>query len=147
MARLTTIGYETATLSDVIERLRAAEIAVLVDVRAVASSRRPGFSKTMLAASLEEAGIAYRHLRRLGTPKAGREAARSGRFAEMRAIFAHHLAGAEAQAELAQAIDLARRESTALLCYEADPSHCHRAIIADHISEAIGCDVEHLRAG
>lgn len=141
---LATIGYETSRLGDVIGRLRAADVALLLDVRAIASSRRPGFSKTMLAASLEEAGIAYRHLRGLGTPKAGREAARSGRFADMRAIFEQHLLGVDARAQLDEAIELARRNATALLCYEADPSHCHRAIIADRISAAIGCDVEHL---
>ncbi|HEY5072119.1 MAG TPA: DUF488 family protein [Caulobacteraceae bacterium] len=44
-------------------------------MRAVAASRRPGFSKTILAASLSEAGLAYRHPRALGTAKSGRDAA------------------------------------------------------------------------
>src|SRR3954447_16855072 len=104
--RLSTIGYERATLSDVIGRLKAAGVDVVVDVRAVAASRRPGFSKTMLAASLSEAGVDYVHLRALGTPKAGREAARKGRIAEMRAIFEGHLAEPAAQAELARAREI-----------------------------------------
>ncbi len=88
---LATLGYEGQTQAGVIARLRAAGVALLVDVRAIAASRRAGFSKTLLASSLEEAGIAYLHLRDLGTPKPGREAARAGRVAEMRAIYADAL--------------------------------------------------------
>ena len=50
--KLATIGYERATQADVIARLKAAGVEVLIDVRAVAASRRAGFSKTLLAASL-----------------------------------------------------------------------------------------------
>ena len=67
-----TIGYEGATQADVIARLKAAGVRTLVDVRAVAASRRAGFSKTILGESLKAAGIDYVHLRGLGTPKAGR---------------------------------------------------------------------------
>lgn len=141
---LSTIGYEAATLAQVIDRLKGAGVSMVLDVRAVAASRRPGFSKTMLAASLAEAGIAYRHLRGLGTPKAGRAAARAGRFAEMRTIFAAHMEEPEARGQLAEAIDLAAGRPVALLCYEADAAHCHRAIIADQISASLGCQVVHL---
>ena len=133
MNRLCTIGYEGATLPDVIHRLRQAGVRLVIDVRAVAASRRPGFSKTALAASLAEAGIDYAHLRALGTPKAGREAARAGRTQEMAAIFAAHLAQPEAQLALAQATDLARATPAALLCFEADPARCHRRILADQL--------------
>ena len=103
MKPLATIGYEAATQDAVIDRLKAAGVEMLVDVRAVAASRRAGFSKTVLAASLAEAGIGYVHLRQLGTPKPGREAARKGRIAEMTAIFEEHLAEPAAQLELAAA--------------------------------------------
>src|ERR1035437_10077396 len=98
MPRLYTIGYEQASLDQVIGALKAAGVAVVVDVRAVAASRRPGFSKTMLGASLKAEGVDYVHLRALGTPKAGREAARAGRTAQMRAIFEAHLGGAGGRA-------------------------------------------------
>ena len=103
-----TIGYEGATPDRLIASLKDAGVRVLVDVRALANSRRPGFAKTALTASLEAAGIGYLHLRALGTPAEGRAAARSGRPAEMRRIFAAHLAGTEAQAALANLSDLAR---------------------------------------
>lgn len=142
--RLSTIGYERATLPDVIGRLKAAGVEVVVDVRAVAASRRPGFSKSMLAASLAEAGVDYVHLRALGTPKAGREAARKGRVAEMRQIFAGHMAEPQAQAELARATEIAADRKAALLCYEAEACNCHRRIVADRICETLNCEVEDL---
>ena len=141
---LATIGYENATLERVIGRLKDAAVELVIDVRAIAASRRPGFSKTALAASLDEAGIAYRHLRTLGTPKAGREAARAGRVAEMRAIFEGWLEEPIAQAALMEAQDLATSRRSALLCYEADAAGCHRRIVAEHISGRTGCDVVDL---
>jgi uncharacterized protein (DUF488 family) len=142
--KLSTIGYERATLPDVIGRLKAAGVEVVVDVRAVASSRRPGFSKTVLAASLAEAGVDYVHLRALGTPKAGRQAARAGRTAEMREIFEGHMAEPEAQAELARATGIAAERPVALLCYEAEACGCHRRIVAERICERLACEVVDL---
>lgn len=144
MKPLATIGYEAATQDAVIDRLKAAGVELLVDVRAVAASRRAGFSKTVLAASLAEAGIGYVHLRQLGTPKPGREAARKGRIAEMTSIFEEHLAEPAAQLELAAAKELAAERKIALLCFEADHRGCHRKILADRICEDLGCAMEHL---
>jgi uncharacterized protein (DUF488 family) len=141
---LATIGYEKATLPDVIGRLQAAGVKVVIDVRAVAASRRAGFSKTLLSGSLAEAGIAYRHLRALGTPKAGRQAARAGRTGEMHAIFEEQLATPEAQLQLAEAIEIAAETRAALLCFEADAKDCHRRIVAERISERTGVEVVDL---
>ena len=143
-AVLSTIGYERATLDEVIGRLKAAQVDIVIDVRAVASSRRAGFSKTILGASLRAAGVDYLHLRPLGTPKAGRQAARAGHTAEMRRIFEAHLKEPEAQLALAQAVEIAAARKAALLCYEADAKDCHRAIVADRIRGVIGCEVEDL---
>ena len=142
--KLATIGYERATLPEVIGRLKAAGVEVLIDVRAVAASRRAGFSKTLLSASLNAEGIGYVHLRELGTPKPGRIAARAGRVAEMHAIFKDHMAEPAAQLELARAKEIAAGKKTALLCYEAEASVCHRTILADQICEALGCEIENL---
>ena len=142
--KLATIGYEQATQAAVIDKLKAAGVEVVVDVRAVASSRRAGFSKTLLAASLNEAGIGYVHLRQLGTPKPGREAARKGKVAEMHEIFRAHMVDPAAQLELAKATDIVREKKTALLCYEADACGCHRTILAGWICDELGCEIENL---
>ena len=141
MNPLATIGYERASLDEVIAGLKAAKVDVVIDVRAVASSRRAGFSKTLLAASLDEAGIDYLHLRALGTPKAGRQAARAGRIDEMRRIFQDHMQEPEAQLALARAVEVAAERRAALLCYEADAAGCHRRIVASDIHDRIGCPV------
>ena len=143
-AVLSTIGYEAATLPEVIAKLKAAGVEIVVDVRAVASSRRAGFSKTILRNSLEAEGIAYEHLRGLGTPKAGREAARKGRIAEMEAIFTEHMKTPEAQDGLAKAIAIARDQHAALLCYEACAAGCHRRIVAEQVRTVTGCEVADL---
>jgi uncharacterized protein (DUF488 family) len=142
--KLRTIGYEAATQSAVIACLKGAGVEVVIDLRAVASSRRAGFSKTLLAASLAEAGIGYVHLRALGTPKAGRQAVRAGHVAEMEAIYAAHLQEPQAQLQLAEALEIARERTAALLCYEADPAHCHRRIVAGLLMQAGTFELEDL---
>ncbi len=136
-----TIGYEEATPARLLESLKGAGVTTLVDVRALANSRRPGFAKRALSAALAEAGIAYRHLPALGTPAEGRLAVREGRPEVMQRIFAAKLAGVEAQAALAGLADQARRETICLLCLEADPRRCHRTLVA----EAVGLPIAHLQ--
>jgi uncharacterized protein (DUF488 family) len=135
-----TVGYENATPDRLVTALREAGIATVVDVRALANSRRPGFAKRALSAALAEAGIGYLHLPALGTPASGRQAARSGKPEVMRRIFAAHLAGTEAQAALSGLAEQARREPVCLLCLEADPANCHRTLVA----EAVGLPIRHL---
>lgn len=144
MQPIATIGYEKATLDNVIGRLKAGGVDLIVDVRAVASSRRAGFSKTLLAASLEEAGIGYRHLRDLGTPKAGRQAARAGRTAEMHAIFNEHMLETTSQLALETAIQIASANRACLLCFEHDWRGCHRTLVAERIIARTGQPVLHL---
>ena len=124
--RIFTIGYEGATQDQVIAALRQAGVERVIDVRAVPLSRKPGFSKNVLAAGLKEAGILYVHLKALGTPPAGREAARKGRWEEMIRIYAAQLETPEAGAQAAQMISLAEERPSALLCFERDPASCHR---------------------
>ncbi len=144
MDPVATIGYERAPQGEVIARLKAAGVDLLIDVRAIAASRRAGFSKTLLAGSLHDAGIDYLHLRDLGTPKDGRIAARAGRVKEMHAIFERHLEEPVAQLALLEAAEIATRRKAALLCYEAEAAICHRRIVADLISERTGVEIVDL---
>lgn len=142
--KLFTIGYEGEPQAAVIERLKAAGVEVVADVRAVAASRRAGFSKTILGTSLKEAGIDYVHLRPLGTPKAGRDAARKGRIGEMREIFAGHMAEPTSEAAFQLLRRLAAERKTALLCFEADHAGCHRAALAERLAAGDGFEVVNL---
>lgn len=146
MPTVATIGYEGATVPQVLDALRAADVDLLVDVRAVASSRRPGFSKTALAANLNGVGIDYLHLRGLGTPADGRAAARAGRHDEMQAIFREHLATPTAHGQLEELAGLIEAgKKVALLCFEADPAHCHRTLVADALGALVPVEIAHLR--
>lgn len=133
MKPLFTIGYESKTVDEFLGELAAAHVELLIDVRAIAASRRPGFSKTALRNGLAERGIDYLHLRPLGTPAAGRQAARAGRTAEMRAIYADQLETPEALVALEQALDAAGERRSALLCFEKEAPVCHRAMLAERM--------------
>jgi uncharacterized protein (DUF488 family) len=145
--KLFTIGYEQAPQKAVLDELADAGVKLLVDVRAVTSSRRPGFSKNQLAASLDERGIAYVHLAGLGTPKEGRLAARSGKYDLLHKIFAKHLKTPQAREELDELSALVKKAGPiCLLCYERDHAHCHRQWIAEIIEERDGVRIENLAA-
>jgi uncharacterized protein (DUF488 family) len=143
--KLATIGYQGATPDGFLRALKEARIELLVDIRAVASSRRPGFSKTKLSANVGEAGIDYLHFRALGTPADGRAAARAGKHPEMRKIFLAHMATTDAQDALDDLTEIVRSgRRVCLLCFEADPLHCHRNIVADMVAKKLGVEITHL---
>lgn len=144
VTKLFTIGYEKVGQADFVAALKAAKVKTLVDVREVANSRRAGFSKKSLAAALDEAGIAYIHMKSLGTPKLGREAARKGDTPTMTRIFEAKLVEPESQLALAETADLAKRNRTCIMCLEHDWRSCHRAIVARHIEDEFGLTPEHL---
>jgi uncharacterized protein (DUF488 family) len=141
---LLTIGYEGCTIDDVLMTLRGARVGLLIDVRAVAASRKPGFSKRQLAAGLDRVGIGYIHLQRLGTPKPGRDAVRAGHPERMVPIFSAHMETPEAQWALAEAKALALEGRCCLLCFERDHQHCHRHLVAEMVATETGQVVEHL---
>ncbi|HZL41343.1 MAG TPA: DUF488 domain-containing protein [Pseudolabrys sp.] len=128
-----------------LDELKRAKVDLLVDTRAVAASRRPGFSKRQLAASLDEAGIAYIHLQKLGTPAAGRAAAKSGDLDTLWHIYDKHIKTRQAQealGELAALIKTGKR--VALLCYCRDPKACHRSRIVANVKKRMPVQVEDL---
>ena len=145
--RLFTVGYEQTPAKAVLDELQQAGVKLLVDVRAVAASRRPGFSKKQLAAGLDERGIGYVHLRGLGTPKDGRDAARGGKYDQLRKIYRAHLKTPQAKEELDELAALVKKAGpVCILCYERDHQHCHRQWIAEIISDRDGVRVENLVA-
>ncbi len=135
--RIYTIGYEGVTSAEFTAALTAAGVRRVIDVRALPLSRRPGFSKTPLAGALKEAGIDYVHLKPLGTPKRGRDAAKKGDVATLRAVYDEQLALPEAQVAAARMLELAAERPSALVCYERDPCHCHRTLLLEAVGEGV----------
>lgn len=131
MRNIYTIGYEGTDIDRLVATLKAVGVKVLADVRAVAISRKKGFSKNSLRARLEAEGISYFHFVDLGDPKPGREAARAGKYDVFRKIYNDHLTTAASQAALSALREMCLVQSTCLLCFERDPITCHRSIVAD----------------
>ena len=142
---LFTIGYEGATQGAVLDALRRNKIALLVDVRAVAASRKPGFYKRQVAPARDEHGIAYLHLQKLGTPAEGRQAARKGDADTMLRIYEKHLKTHDAREAMDELVALAASgRRICLLCFERDANHCHRRRIAEIVRQRTGVSVRNL---
>jgi uncharacterized protein (DUF488 family) len=142
---LFTIGYEQSTPEAVLGELKRAKVKLLVDTRAVAASRKRGFSKRQLAAALDQAGIGYIHLQKLGTPTEGRNAARSGDLDKLWRVYAKHLKTPEAIEAMGELVGLVKKgKAICLLCFERDPQHCHRSRIAEIVNERTGATVKDL---
>lgn len=139
-----TIGYEGATMDSFLAALGQAGVRQVIDVRQLPLSRRPGFSKAPLAAALKERGIGYVHLKALGTPKPGRDAAKKGDRATLATVYAGQLELPEAQAQAARMRELIAEMPSALLCFERDPAVCHRTLLI--AAEGEGVEVEDLFA-
>ena len=119
--KLYTLGYERAAIEDFIATLKAADIERVIDVREYPLSRRKGFSKNVLQNVYIANDIEYVHLKGLGDPKEGREAARAGDHQKFAHIFNEHMKTAQAVADLKTAIDLVTSKVSCLLCYEREP--------------------------
>ena len=140
---LFTIGYEKAKPDAVLGELKRAKVKLLVDARAVAASRRPGFSKRQLAATLDEEGIGYLHLQKLGTPDEGRQAARAGKLDTLWRIYAKHLKTPEAVEAMDALVAIVKSgQAVCVLCYERDKACCHRSRIAEIVRQRTGVAVE-----
>ncbi len=139
-----TIGYERATPKTLLVALEQAKVQTLIDVRELPASRRPGFSKKALSLALATRGIAYEHLRGLGTPKEGREANKRGDMTTFWRIVDEKLATDEAQADLQRARALVAQGTVCLLCLEADHTTCHRDRVAGILAKATTEAVTHL---
>jgi uncharacterized protein (DUF488 family) len=130
-----TIGYEGAELDRFLAALQDAGVATLADVRAVALSRKRGFSKSALRDALAGRDIGYEHFRALGTPKEGRQAARAGDGELMRRIYCQEVLDTQpAQDAFEELAALAQAKPICLLCFERDPANCHRRILAQRLA-------------
>ena len=144
-SKIFTIGYEKAKPAAVMAELKRARVKLLVDTRAVAASRKAGFSKKQLATGLDDEGIGYLHLQKLGTPDEGRQAAHSGKMDVMWRIYAKHLKTPEAIEAMDELVSIVKSGQTVcLLCFEHDQACCHRSKIAQVVRARTGVQVVDL---
>lgn len=143
-AELMTIGYEGASINDFVATLKAAQVTRFIDIREVPLSRKKGFSKRALCDAVEAAGITYEHVKSLGDPKPGRDAAKAGDYSKFKKIFSRHLASEPAQQALDSVISVATEGGACLLCFEKYHKECHRTIVADEIGKRAGVSIKHI---
>ena len=140
-----TIGYEGIDIQQFFTLLKGHDIETIVDVRELPLSRKPGFSKKLLAAALNLSGLEYIHLANLGCPKPIRDLYRfDANWRRYKEGFLKYLNTQEDAIEDLAA--LAGSSSCALLCFEADFNYCHRSIVADAVKQRSGMRVSHIRS-
>jgi uncharacterized protein (DUF488 family) len=141
---ISTIGYEGSEITDFVSVLKYSGIQALVDIRDLPSSRKPGFSKNSLNASVSKAGIEYIHLKSLGDPRDGRLAARAGNMTKFRKIFCEHIGSPDGKMALNFVANLARSKSICLMCFERDHKVCHRDIVVQELLKIHTLQVKHI---
>jgi uncharacterized protein (DUF488 family) len=147
MANIYSVGHGTRPIEEFVDILRAAGVKALTDIRSAPGSRRhPQFGQAALAASLEDAGIDYVHLRGLGgrrdaVPDSPHVALRVDAFRG----YADHMSSAEFAADYGRLGAIAREKATAFMCAETLWWRCHRRLLSDQLA-IDGWDVVHLLA-
>jgi uncharacterized protein (DUF488 family) len=133
-----TIGYEERTVEEFIGRLKRNNIAVLIDVREIPASRKPGFSKSRLSEILRNNGIDYVHMKDLGSPKALRE--KLHRNNDYESFFVEYRTYIDSKTEIVEELykDVVSRETSCIMCMERLPEYCHRKIVAEKMKEIDG---------
>lgn len=142
-----TIGHSTLSIEELIARLRAFEIQVLVDVRSFPGSRRyPQFNKETLAESLTAAGVEYLHFKDLGGRRRARADSRNVAWRnESFRGYADYMETDYFAQGIARLLDVARARRTAIMCSEAVWWRCHRSLISDYL-KVNGVEVIHIMA-
>ncbi|MBI5102429.1 MAG: DUF488 domain-containing protein [Nitrospirae bacterium] len=133
-----TIGYEERTLEEFIGRLKRHDIRVLIDVREIPASRKPGFSKNRLSEILLDNNIKYVHIKDLGSPKTIRE--RLHRDNDYKTFFIEYRAYIESKTEILKELynDVVSQKTSCIMCMERFPEYCHRKIVAEKMKEING---------
>ena len=136
--KIFTIGFTQTTAREFFERLRAARIERVLDVRLNNSSQLAGFAKANDLPYFLDAllGAGYEHEPRLApTPEllaAGRNAKTTEAWQRFEREFLKLMRDRAVQDALAMS---SFRKRTALLCSEPTPEHCHRRLVATYLSE------------
>jgi len=132
MEKIFTIGYEGKTPDEFLKVLKEAEISIVVDVRENPASRKKGFSKKILSATLNDNGIQYRHIAELGTPKDIRvEYQNSGNLERLLEQYRAYLT--ENTVHINTLLDAIGNNTACIMCFEKLASQCHRLVITEYL--------------
>lgn len=136
MTTVYTVGYEGNEIEDFVAFLKKSKIKLVADLRKNPLSRKRGFSKNRLAENLAGAGIEYRHFPQLGVPSAWRKQAKNEEISREKMFRDYERKILPLQkSELKELLELVGERRTALLCYEAEASDCHRHHVSRKLAE------------
>jgi uncharacterized protein (DUF488 family) len=158
MHSMVTIGIYGFDAASFLERLRQADVCLLLDVRQRRGVRGPAYAwanARRLQAALAGAGIAYAHhpelapttaLRQLQYAEDDRQGVGKRSRRELAAEYTRrYTAEILDRADLTPLVSgLPRAGTAALLCVERDPAACHRSLIARRLAEQHHVTIEHL---
>lgn len=152
--RIATIGVYGFDLDGFLDALRGAGVDTVVDVRqrrGVRGSQYAWANAKRLEASLEGAGLDYRHMPELAPTTSMREAqyredARRGEGKRSRSRIAdafadRYVAEILDRADLAPLLALLDAGLPALLCVETSAAACHRSLVAGRLKSDHGAKV------
>jgi len=155
---LRTIGVYGFDRDSFLAALTGAGVDLLLDVRqrrGVRGSEYAWANAQRLQAALEEAAIAYSHLKELAPTTEMRqlqyrEDEKRGEGKRSRTVLAPtyvetYTAQVLDRVDLAPVVRWIGSSEPALLCVERDPEACHRSLVAERLSHEFGFEVEHLR--
>lgn len=156
---MVTIGVYGFDHESFLQRLRHADVGLLLDVRQRRGVRGPEYAwanSLRLQAALAQAGITYEHhlelaptteLRQLQYAEDDRQGVGKRSRGELAAGYARrYVTEILDHADLTPIVAALPNSGTAaLLCVECDPEACHRSLIARRLAEQHGVTIEHLR--
>jgi uncharacterized protein (DUF488 family) len=145
---LLTVGHGTDDRHRLGDRLTAAGVEELVDVRRFPGSRsNPDVARDELAGWLPARGVRYRWEPRLGGRRrlpAGEPVVDGWWTVDQFAAYAAHTRSPEFVAALDEVLAAAAEWRVAVMCSEYVWWRCHRRLVADVVVLARGLPVEHL---
>ncbi len=139
-----TLGYSGRSIDSVLNLLLRKGLAGVADVRATPLSRRYGFHGNTLSRYLQRVGLSYSSYPALGIASDERKNSQSA-LARKELFAAYRKRITESEMPLVRAVaEKLTAPPFALLCLEADPSECHRSVLADIITDISELEVCHL---
>jgi hypothetical protein len=138
------VGYEGKTAPDFIKVLKDNNIELVVDVRAMPLSRKKGFSKGVLAETIKQSGIGYKHTPALGAPKEIREKLhKNWDYKTFFKEYKDHVKDSGRLDELNEVEKMAKGCRLAIMCFEKEHERCHRQVLIEMLIKR-GWKIKHL---
>jgi uncharacterized protein (DUF488 family) len=140
------IGYQGMKVDNFLKHLMNYGIKRIIDVRKNPLSRTYGFHKNTLSRFAECLGIEYKHRPDLGVPAEWRKNLRQPE--DYKLLFNRYKNEilTNSNKSINEISGMMSDKPSVLMCWEADPSYCHRNCLAESISVISHMHIQDLRA-